>query len=144
MFLNCPFSGALSAKNEVGHRTALQVSGALIKASTSLELSAPEKIALFRSLFRGRECDVPAVLERSRSRTGAHVRVFFGAPVSAGLPRKSGACLLTRTMERRDQVGLRSYDRVFPTQDTMPNGGFGNPIVLPLQRFCAELATASL
>jgi superfamily II DNA or RNA helicase len=36
-------------------------------------------------------------------------------------------------MERRHQVGLDSYDRFFPNQDTMPKGGFGNLIALPLQ-----------
>jgi hypothetical protein len=48
--------------------------------------------------------------------------------------RKLGCVLLTRTMERRHQVGLDSYDRFFPNQDTMPKGGFGNLIALPLQR----------
>ena len=47
--------------------------------------------------------------------------------------RKLGCVLLTRTMERRHQVGLDSYDRFFPNQDTMPKGGFGNLIALPLQ-----------
>jgi superfamily II DNA or RNA helicase len=36
-------------------------------------------------------------------------------------------------MERRHQLGLDSYDRFFPNQDTMPKGGFGNLIALPLQ-----------
>ena len=36
-------------------------------------------------------------------------------------------------MERRHQLGLDSYDRFFPSQDTMPKGGFGNLIALPLQ-----------
>jgi hypothetical protein len=45
-----------------------------------------------------------------------------------------GAAILTRTMEQRHQVGLDSYDRMFPNQDTMPKGGFGNLIALPLQR----------
>jgi hypothetical protein len=37
-------------------------------------------------------------------------------------------------MERRHEVGLDSYDRLFPSQDTMPKGGFGNLIALPLQK----------
>src|SRR5436190_2639498 len=37
-------------------------------------------------------------------------------------------------MERRYSMGLDSYDRLFPSQDTMPKGGFGNLIALPLQR----------
>ncbi len=31
------------------------------------------------------------------------------------------------------QMELRSYDRLFPSQDTLPKGGFGNLIALPLQ-----------
>jgi superfamily II DNA or RNA helicase len=81
-----------------------------------------------------REWSVPAALERSRSGKGAHVWVFFAAPVAATFARRLGAALLTRTMERRHQLGLGSYDRLFPNQDTMPQGGFGNLIALPLQK----------
>ena len=76
---------------------------------------------------------VPALLERSRSGRGGHIWIFFAAPLSARLARKLGAAILTRTMERRHQLGLDSYDRFFPSQDTMPKGGFGNLIALPLQ-----------
>ena len=44
------------------------------------------------------------------------------------------AGLLTETMSRRHQLSMNSYDRLFPSQDTMPRGGFGNLIALPLQR----------
>jgi len=37
-------------------------------------------------------------------------------------------------MERRPDIGLDSYDRLFPNQDTLPQGGFGNLIALPLQK----------
>ena len=77
--------------------------------------------------------NIPAVPERSRSGRGGHVWIFFDAPLPAGLARKLGAAILTRTMERRHQLGLDSYDRFFPSQDTMPKGGFGNLIALPLQ-----------
>ena len=76
---------------------------------------------------------IPAALERSRSGRGGHVWIFFDAPLPASLARKLGAAILTRTMERRHQLGLDSYDRFFPSQDTMPKGGFGNLIALPLQ-----------
>jgi hypothetical protein len=36
-------------------------------------------------------------------------------------------------MDRCPDVGFDSYDRFFPSQDTMPVGGFGNLIALPLQ-----------
>ena len=76
---------------------------------------------------------VPAVIERSRSGHGGHVWIFFTARLPAKLARELGAAILTRTMERRHQLGLDSYDRFFPSQDTIPKGGFGNLIALPLQ-----------
>ena len=91
-----------------------------------------EDAAAFRATCR--ELDVPAALERSRSRNGAHIWIFFERPIPAGLARRLGSLILTRTMERRHQLGLDSYDRFFPNQDTMPKGGFGNLIALPLQK----------
>jgi superfamily II DNA or RNA helicase len=79
------------------------------------------------------EMGVPASLERSRSGEGGHVWIFFDRPVQASLGRRLGSAILTRSMERRHEIGLDSYDRLFPSQDTMPKGGFGNLIALPLQ-----------
>ena len=76
---------------------------------------------------------IPAALERSRSGNGAHVWFFFEEPVAASLARRLGAHLLTEAMERNPDIGFRSYDRFFPSQDTLPQGGFGNLIALPLQ-----------
>ena len=84
------------------------------------------------------EVGVPAALERSRSGKGGHVWMFFDRPAPASLARKFGCAILTRSMERRHQIGLDSYDRFFPSQDTMPKGGFGNLIALPLQRVPGE------
>jgi len=78
--------------------------------------------------------DVPAALERSRSGNGAHVWIFFNDSIHAGTARKLGTFLLTKTMEIRPEIGLKSYDRLFPSQDTIPKGGFGNLIALPLQK----------
>jgi superfamily II DNA or RNA helicase len=78
--------------------------------------------------------NIPAALERSRSGNGAHVWIFFAEPIPAALARKLASALLTRTMQRSYTMGLDSYDRLFPSQDTMPKGGFGNLIALPLQR----------
>jgi len=77
---------------------------------------------------------VPAALERSRSGLGGHVWIFFAEPISAREARQLGAALITETMERRPEIGFKSYDRFFPNQDTMPTGGFGNLIALPLAR----------
>ena len=54
-----------------------------------------------------------------------------------------GATLLTETLQRRPEVGFPSYDRMFPSQDTLPKGGFGNLIALPLQRRARDYGTAS-
>ena len=75
---------------------------------------------------------VPAV-ERSRSGNGAHVWFFFSEPVSAADARRLGTGLLTRTMSRRHALSFSSYDRLFPSQDIVPKGGFGNLIALPFQ-----------
>ncbi len=77
---------------------------------------------------------VPAALERSRSGEGGHVWIFFSEAIPARDARQLGAALLTQTLERRPELGFGSYDRLFPSQDTLPQGGFGNLIALPLQR----------
>jgi hypothetical protein len=78
--------------------------------------------------------NVPSCLERSRSGNGGHVWIFFSKPLEASLARKMASFLLTETMEKRPEMGLDSYDRLFPNQDTMSKGGFGNLIALPLQK----------
>jgi superfamily II DNA or RNA helicase len=81
---------------------------------------------------------VPVALERSRSGTGGHIWLFFYNPIAASEARRLGTLLLTCTMNRRPEIGFTSYDRLFPSQDTMPSGGFGNLIALPLQRLARE------
>lgn len=89
-----------------------------------------------------RSCDelgVPATLEISRSRQGAHVWIFFASRVSAREARRLGTAIISYTCSRTRQLRLGSYDRLFPNQDTMPKGGFGNLIALPLQKRPREL-----
>ncbi len=73
-------------------------------------------------------------LERSRSGNGGHIWFFFEEATPARLARNLGSFLLTEAMELRPEIGLKSYDRLFPNQDTLPKGGFGNLIALPLQK----------
>jgi len=77
---------------------------------------------------------VPVALEVSRSGQGAHAWVFFANRIPARDARRLGAALISHTCARTRQLKLASYDRLFPNQDTMPKGGFGNLIALPLQK----------
>lgn len=84
------------------------------------------------------ELGVPAALEISRSGQGAHAWVFFASRVSARDARRLGTAIISHTCSRTRQLKLESYDRLFPNQDTMPKGGFGNLIALPLQKWPRE------
>jgi superfamily II DNA or RNA helicase len=84
------------------------------------------------------ELGVPAALEISRSGNGAHVWVFFASRVTARDARRLGTAIISHTCSRTRQLKLESYDRLFPNQDTMPKGGFGNLIALPLQKWPRE------
>ena len=78
--------------------------------------------------------DIPIAVERSRSGNGAHVWFFLEQPISATMARKFGSAMLTYAMSKQHDIPFKSYDRLFPNQDTMPKGGFGNLIALPLQK----------
>ena len=77
--------------------------------------------------------ELPCAVERSRSGQGAHLWLFFSEPVPCAEARRLGTALLTAAMETGGTLKLTSYDRMFPNQDTLPKGGFGNLIALPLQ-----------
>jgi len=81
--------------------------------------------------------DIPYSVERSRSGNGAHIWFFFDDPLPAKIARKLGSALLTTVMINYYQLGFDSYDRFFPNQDTLPSGGFGNLIALPLQKLAS-------
>ncbi|EQD75073.1 type III restriction protein res subunit, partial [mine drainage metagenome] len=84
------------------------------------------------------ELGVPAALEISRSGKGAHAWVFFASKVSARDVRRLGTAIISHTCARTRQLKLESYDRLFPNQDSLPKGGFGNLIALPLQKYPRE------
>jgi len=81
-----------------------------------------------------RKLKIPVAVERSRSGNGSHVWLFFSEPVPAAAARKLASHLITETMEHCPGIGLDSYDRFIPNQDTLPEGGFGSLIALPLQK----------
>lgn len=103
-----------------------------------------EKLLLYPVGFL-RTChdlNIPAAMERSRSGRGAHIWLFFSEAIPATVARKLGCHILTETMEHNPDIGLDSYDRFFPNQDTMPQGGFGNLIALPLQKKARDLGNS--
>lgn len=80
-----------------------------------------------------RDWQIPYAIERSRSGNGAHVWIFFEEPLPAFKARRLGNAILTEAMNRDGRMSFNSYDRFFPNQDRLPEGGFGNLIALPLQ-----------
>ena len=86
-----------------------------------------------------RSLGLEPTIERSRSGNGAHMWVFFANSVAAADARRLGFYILTETMSRGAALNVASYDRLFPSQDVLPNGGFGNLIALPLQREARQL-----
>lgn len=89
-----------------------------------------------------RRLSLPVLLERSRSGDGAHAWFFFKEPVPAAVARRVACHLITETMSARHELSMQSYDRLFPSQDTMPRGGFGNLIALPLQHGPRQLGNS--
>lgn len=88
-------------------------------------------VAAYRSVCD--ELNLSVSVERSRSGNGAHAWIFFEEEIPADMARKMGTIILTKAMQLRGELSFKSYDRFFPNQDTMPVGGFGNLIALPLQ-----------
>lgn len=87
-------------------------------------------------LKAARAAGAPVALEVSRSGLGAHVWIFFSAPVAAVTARQLGTGLLREAIALRGRMDLHSYDRLFPSQDTLTPGGLGNLIAAPLQGRC--------
>lgn len=79
------------------------------------------------------ELNIPHLVEISQSGQGAHLWVFFSESVPAKDARLLGFSILDKAMESYPNLSFDSYDRLFPNQDIMPEGGFGNLIALPMQ-----------
>lgn len=90
-----------------------------------------EEVNAMRTICKNNQVDV--LVERSRSGKGAHIWLFFEEPISASVARKFGTALLTKGAETVNLKSFKSYDRMLPAQDHLPEGGLGNLIALPLQ-----------
>ncbi|MGE0191716.1 MAG: DEAD/DEAH box helicase family protein [Planctomycetota bacterium] len=123
--------GHLRGKHVVGVYPLLSDETCWLLAADFDERTWRDDVRSFRDTCR--DAGLTVTLERSRSGNGAHAWMFFAEPVAAAVARRMGCALLTATMSRRHAMSLASYDRFFPSQDTMPTGGFGNLIALPLQ-----------
>ena len=83
----------------------------------------------FRSA--GAHLGVDIAIERSNSGNGAHCWIFFSERIQAKVARKLGFLILERATQNSPLGSFKSYDRFFPNQDEVPDGGFGNLIALP-------------
>lgn len=91
-----------------------------------------DAVSAIRTVAKSR--GLQASVERSRSGNGGHIWFFFERPISAKLARDFGSALITEAMRRTKTVKFDAYDRMFPAQTTIPEGGFGNLISLPFHR----------
>jgi superfamily II DNA or RNA helicase len=139
----CPNQGFLSP-DEVAikqHLTGIQVMGVypMLKNEScyflAMDFDKEHWLDDVRAIMQTcAEEGVPAAVERSRSGNGGHVWIFFSEAIPAVLARRLGSFLITQSMSKRYQMDMKSYDRLFPSQDTLPKGGFGNLIALPFQK----------
>lgn len=122
----------LAGKHTVGLYPLLEDNHCWLLAADFDKSDWQEAVSAFRKACS--KLNVPFSVERSRSGNGAHIWVFFESFVSAKDARQLGFTLLDKAMEFHAGLSFESYDRLFPNQDVLPLGGFGNLIALPLQQ----------
>jgi len=122
----------LAGKHTVGIYPLLSDDSCYFLAADFDEADWREDVQAF--MQSSQELQIPTALEISRSGNGGHVWIFFADSIPAREARQLGSALISHTCNRTRQLSLSSYDRLFPNQDTLPNGGFGNLIALSLQK----------
>ncbi len=81
----------------------------------------------------GQRARLDVAVEHSRSGNDDHAWAFFAESVDAALARNLGSALITAAMGETGAIDFKAYDRLFPAQTTVPEGGFGNLISPPFQ-----------
>ena len=76
---------------------------------------------------------IEAYVEISRSGNGAHAWMFFESTYPCWKSRAIILEIMRKTFSYSEFAKEISFDRLFPNQDTITDGGFGNLIALPLQ-----------
>lgn len=84
-------------------------------------------------IHAGTQAGLTTYLEKSKSGNGGHAWMFFADACSCYKSRRIGLDLVRRALNISDFDKEVSFDRLFPNQDSVPDGGFGNLIALPLQ-----------
>lgn len=95
-----------------------------------------DEILVVKAIYA--EYGIQSYIERSRSGNGGHLWIFFSEPIEAHIARKLGIKVLETAISRTGNSKFDSFDRLFPNQEHMPKGGYGNLIALPLQRQAVE------
>lgn len=69
---------------------------------------------------------IPVYVERDSSGKSLHTWIFFKNKIKAIIARKLGSLLLSQTMEIRYNLDINLFDKMFPNQDYLPKGNYGN------------------
>ncbi len=93
-----------------------------------------DAICILRS---ARNAGFSLLWERSFSGDGCHLWLFFSEDIDAKDARRLALSFVDKAREM-DDVSMRSYDRTFPSQDTLGKTGIGNLILLPFVLSAAE------
>lgn len=122
----------LQGKETIGTYALTSNSQCIFLAADFDKKSWHEDILVFKNTANTMGIDVG--IERSRSGNGGHAWIFFEEEVPAFKARQVGTLILSLALVEHPLLSLSSFDRLFPNQDYIPSGGFGNLISLPLQR----------
>ena len=77
--------------------------------------------------------NITPLIELSQSGNGIHFWIFFEEAIETKKARRLADYLLLIAMKENSLISYQTFDRMFPNQDDIKNGGYGNLIALPLE-----------